>query len=308
MRAESKQIMEAQIESIWGSSLGKLEETASLALQRIEDAQERLESVLNGQPSLLYLIVELGYKSVRLVRVISCLCRNGYADEAYSLCRNLMELEANIWFIMVSGDAEGNCKRYLAWDNAKFYRYVRENRTNLDPPPSEDEWAEMTKEYRKRVEEYGEKNLKNEDAWAIALREQGSKEVKAQNVTDRALHSMPYLADKPKLLHEGWKSRWDRLNSMAHNSPRSIMTSLAAPREKVVVTGQSALGMREPIKEAARMILNISSSIANNISVGKTEKADTLGKRTMESALATAALLEKVPVEANPWWQRNERE
>ena len=82
MRAGSKQIMEAQIESVWGSSLGKLEETASLALQRIEDAQERLESVLNEQPSPLYLIVELGYKSVRLVRAISCLCRNGYADEA----------------------------------------------------------------------------------------------------------------------------------------------------------------------------------------------------------------------------------
>ena len=62
--------------------MGKLEETASLALQRIEDAQERLESVLNEQPSPLYLIVELGYKSVRLVRAISCLCRNGYADEA----------------------------------------------------------------------------------------------------------------------------------------------------------------------------------------------------------------------------------
>ena len=82
MRAGSKQIMEAQIESVWGSSLGKLEETASLALQRIEDAQERLESVLNEQPSPLYLIVELGYKSVRLVQAISCLCRNGYADEA----------------------------------------------------------------------------------------------------------------------------------------------------------------------------------------------------------------------------------
>ena len=304
---ELKRRMEAQIQIVWGPSLEKLDETISLARQRIDDTSNRLYSELNGQPSPLYLVIELGYKSVRMARAIKCLCVNGFADEAYALCRNLMELEANIWFIMVSGDAEGNCERYVIWDNAKFYRDTRDNMPELDSPPSEDEWKELTEKYDKCVAEYGEENLEIKEGWAIAHREGSSKEVKAQNVPDRAFHSMPYLEDDRHFLHEVWKSHWNHLNSVVHSSPRSTMMSLAASEKGISVAGQSAFGLREPMKDAARMALNISSTIANNIPAEKTEKSEKLGKRTMDAMSGTLKLLNEVPASANPWWQRNEQ-
>ena len=299
-----RQRFEKRIQHIWGLSLKKLEETTSLALQRIEDAQERLGLELKGQPSDLYLIIRLGYRSVRLARAINCLCTNGYADEAYALCRNLMELEANIWFIMVSGDAEGNCKRYNAWDNAKFYRYARDDAPRLNSPPSQDELDKMKKEYDACVKEYGEEILKIEGAWAIAYREGGSKKVEARNVPDRAFHAMPYLKSDRRLLYEGWKSRWDHLNSMVHNSPRSTMASRSAPKKGDVVTVPSVYGLGEPIDEAARMMLNISSVIAKYIPAEKVEKSEKLGKRTMDALLETGAALSEIPATVNPWWHR----
>ena len=304
---ELKRRMETQIQIVWGPSLEQLDETISLAQQRIDDASARLYSELNGQPSPLYLVIELGYKSVRLARAIKCLCANGYADEAYALCRNLMELEANIWFIMVSGDAEGNCERYIIWDNAKFYRDTRDNMSELDNPPSEDKWKELTDKYNKCVEKYGEENLKKPEAWAIAYRERGSKEVKARNVPARAFHSMPYLRNDRHLLHDVWKSHWNHLNSVVHSSPQSTMRSQAAPEKGISVAGQSAYGLREPIADAARMALNISSTIANNIPAEKTEKSEELGKRTLDANVKTHELLSEVPAIANPWWQRNKQ-
>ena len=301
---ESMPPIEQHIDDIWGPSLEKMAETIDLAEQRIQDAVDRLEFALNGQKSHLYLVIGLGYRAVRLARAIRYSCVDGYPDEACAHCRNLMDLEANIWFIMVSGDAEGNCERWMIWENAKFYRYVRENRSKLDSSPSEDEWQRMTDDYRKWVDEYGEDDLKNENAWAIAYREGGSKKIKAWSVTARAFHCMPYLERDRHLLHEDWKNRRNHLNSMVHISPRSIFMSQSSPRENVIVSGQSALGLRDPVEEATSMILNISSAIANNILPEKTEKSEKLGKQTMDAFKKTLEILHEVPAAANPWWQR----
>ena len=311
---ESRPPIEEHIDDIWGCALEKMAGTADLAEQRVQDTQERLETTLNGSRTSLYLVIELGYKAVRLARAIRHLCADGYADEAYALCRNLMELEANIWFIMTRDDAAESCKRYNAWDNAKFYRYVLNNKSRLDPP--EDDWEKMTEEYNQYVAEYGEKNLRNERGWAVIHLEtrpknrrrnrkrRNSGEFRVLDVPGRAFHAMPYLKSDRKLLHEGWKSRWDHLNSMVHNSPRSVMTSQTSPRKGVIVTGKSAYGLRDPIASATSMALNISSTIANYIPAEQTEESEELGKQTLDAALETHEILSKVPVSANPWWQR----
>ena len=312
--SESMPPIEQHIDDIWGPSLEKMVETIDLADQRIQDAQERLQMDVNGSKTPLYMVIELGYKSVRLARAIRCLCANGFADEAYALCRNLMELEANIWFIMTRDDPAETCKRYNAWDNAKFYRYVLNNKSKLNPP--EDKWNKMTEEYEQCVAEYGENKLGNPRGWAVARSKTRAKnrrrnrrrrnpgEYSVLDVPKRAWHAMRHLKSNRKLIYEVWKSRWDHLNSMVHNSPRSIMTSQASPKEGVIATGQSAYGLRDPIYEATRMALDISSTIAYYIPAEKTEKSKELGKQTMNAAMKTNEILSKVPAAANPWWQR----
>ena len=284
--------------------MDSLKETVSLAEQRIDDAQERLWSAMQNQETPLNQIFWMGYKAIQTASAIHVLCENGYADQAYSKCRELMEFEANIFFIMTSGDPTETSKRYSDWSLARFHKYVSENKSSLEI--SNDEWKELDEAYQIIKEIYTLKgeNVHKKDRWAIAWREKGTKKIEAFSVRKRAEHSMPYLKHEPYLIHEIWKGRWYHANEAIHNDPRVLMASLSSPAENVVVTGSSNIGLREPIREAALMILNISSIISHNIPAEQTEASDTLGDKTMEASTTTLKLLRDVPGEVNPWWQR----
>ena len=292
------------VRQVWGPSLDSFKKTVSLAKQRIDDAQERLGSAMQNQETPLNQIFWMGYKAIQTASAIHVLCENGYADQAYAKCRELMEFEANIFFIMTSGDPTETSKRYSDWSLARFHKYVSENKSSL--AISSDEWTELDEAYQIIKEEYARKgeNVHKKERWAIAWREKGTKKIEAFSVRQRAEHSMPYLKREPYLIHEVWKSRWYHANEAIHNDPRVLMASLSSPAENVVVTGSSNIGLREPIREAALMILNISSVISHNIPAKQTEASDTLGNKTMEASTTTLKLLRDVPIRVNPWWLR----
>ena len=295
------------VRQVWGASLDSLIETISLAEQRIDDAQERLGYAKQKQETPLNHIFWMGYKAIQTARAIHVLCENGYADQAYSKCRELMELEVNIFFIMTSGDPTEISKRYTDWSLARFHKYVRENKSSLDI--SDHEWKELDERYqtiKSRYESNGE-NVHKKDRWAIAWRQNGMAKIEAFSVRKRAEHSMPFLERDPKLIHEIWKSHWYHANEAIHNDPRVLMASLSSPDENIVVTGSSSYGLRVPIQRSVGMILNISSAISSNIPADQTELSNTLGDETMEAATNTVKLLHDVPEEANPWWEREER-
>ena len=296
------------VRRIWGPSLDSLDETISLAEQRIEDAQERLASDTPDRKTSLNQIFWIGYKAIQTARAIHVLCENGYASQAYSKCRELMELEANTFFIMTSGEPEETCKRYSVWSNAKFYDYVRKNRQHLDI--SDKEWTDLDAEYQKNKTEYARngEDIHSRDGWAVAWRDGKTRKIKAQNVVERAKASMPYLAKEPNLLHEVWRDHWDRVNEAIHNSPRALWMDQASPAENTAVTGSSNYGLKEPIQDTARMILNISSVISQNIPAEDTKTSEILGCETMAASTKTVNLLIDVPVAVSSWWQRREEE
>ena len=201
------------VRHIWGKSLDSLKETIALAEQRIDDAQERLGATMQNQETPLNQIFWMGYKAIQTARSIHSLCENGYADQAYASCRVLMELEVNIFFIMTDCDPEEMCKRYVVWDNAKFYQYLYDNRHSLDI--SEEEWRDMDKHYQNDKQEYESKgeNIHSRDGWAVHWKKDengGMKKVRAGNVVERAEIAMTRLVGKhtsrAQFMEYGWKS------------------------------------------------------------------------------------------------------
>ena len=299
------------VRRVWGPSLDSLKETISLAEQRIEDAQGRLGSAIQNQETPLNQIFWMGYKAIQTARAIHSLCENGYADQAYASCRVVMELEVNIFFIMTGCDPEEICKRYAVWDNAKFYDYVRKNKGNLDI--SEEEWHDMDVHYQNDKQEYEAKgeNIHSRDGWAITWKkgENGKTErVRAGNVVERAEVAMMRLIDEADSIYGIWLDKWDHVNETIHNRPRTLWMGRSSTKEDTMVTGASNVGLRDPIEDVARMMLNISSAISNRIPAERTETSETLGDKTVEASAETIRLLGDVPVEVNPWWQRQVRD
>ena len=87
---------------------------------------------------------------------------------------------------------------------------------------------------------------------------------------------MPRLASDERQLHDAWTSEWQRLNEFTHTTPRSIFESASSDHENLVVTGQSPIGIDEPLTIAGRSTLNISTlltSIASSkSSTGKSRR------------------------------------
>ena len=261
------------VRCIWGPILDSLIETISLAEQRLDDAQNRLESTKRTSPE--YLILWMGYRAIRTAWAIHLMCERGYANQAYSMCRELMEMEVNTFFIMTSGDPEGTCKRYHDWSKVKSYHYVEHNKGRHDI--TDEEWARMTTQYQEIIREYeakGEdvhnKDWWKRDWWAVAWRDGKFKRVEG-GVADRALHSMPYLKSDRHRLHAVWSDWWENVNRYVHNDPRALSLDLGAPGDDMLVTRGSVYGLEYPIRVTARTMLNISTLISDNISAKQTE-------------------------------------
>ena len=308
----SANMTEAQLGTIWGASLSKLKTVVSLGEERIELAQAELEESLESSPTNVYNLMRTGYKCIQTCRAVHLLCSKGFPDQALALCRGLMEQEANLWFISTIENKEEVIQRYLDWEKAKFYRFVRKRKDRLDKRdegPTTEEWDALTKEYERIEVKYrGNGNLRRREEWAIGTRGNGSKRIEAFSVPERVQESLPWLPSDEMALRDAWTSEWQRLNEFTHTTPRSIFESASSDHENLVVTGQSPLGIDEPLVIVGRSVLNI-STLLTNIAMSaspknRSRRSEHLGDRIVTSYSELLEELKQVPDEVTPWHRR----
>ena len=146
-----------QIDLFWGRPLASMSELISLCQKRIALSQAELDLAQPIRWTGIFELLRIGYKCVQTARAIHTLCLQGYPDQALSLCRALMEQEANVWFIMTSGKNDMVAERYVDWESMKFYRYVKKWKHKLDQTgsgPTDAEWANLTSHYNQLLEKY----------------------------------------------------------------------------------------------------------------------------------------------------------
>ena len=309
-RTDSTKIVDSQLKHIWGSSLDALESLIGLADKRIQEAQLRLQNETQGNPSSLFEMARTAYKSMQVARGILVLCKNGYPDQAYILCRTLVEQRVNLGFILTSGKTEGVAQRYLDWEKVKFYRFIkrtRQRRNRMNGGPTNREWADLTNEYQRISAKYagGIGGIEEKEEWAIAYRDGLTRIIKAFNVVDRARHSMPWLVSDGNLLFDVWEMEWQDLNEFTHTTPRSINESASTSGPNVVVSGPSSIGIYEPARIAGREVLNLSSIISHNLATSVRPESEELGKEAMKLHRKLLRELNKIPAAAYPWYQRS---
>ena len=168
--------VDSQLKHIWGPLLNALETMIDLGERRIQQAQQRLEDEKQGETTSLYEVVRTGYKCIQVARGILILCRNGYPDQAYILCRTLVEQRVNLGFILTSGKVEEVSERYLDWEKVKFYKFIKrtkERRDKMNRGPTIREWADLTNEYQWIKTKYagGVGDIDEKEEWAIAYRD-----------------------------------------------------------------------------------------------------------------------------------------
>ena len=144
------------------------------------------------------------------------------------------------------------------------------------------------------------------EEWAIAYRDGMTRIIKALNLVDRAKHSMPWLKSDANLLFEVWEMEWQDLNEFTHTTPRSVHESLSSPEENVVGSGRSSIGLGQPLKVAAVGILNLSSTLALNLTPTQSRETDNLGEEAMETLRKLMKELEGIPEAARPWHQNRD--
>ena len=139
-----------QLMNTWGPPLCTLEKLVSVCEERVDEAQDRLAEEKKGERSSLFEVTRTGFKCVQVARGILVLCRNGYPDQAYALSRSLVEQGVNIGFILTSGKLEEVAQRYIDWEKAKFYRFIKRTKDRRDligHGPTDEEWELLTREY-----------------------------------------------------------------------------------------------------------------------------------------------------------------
>ena len=308
---------EFQLATIWGPPLSQLQTVITLGGERVKLAQAELEESLQDGTTNIYALIRIGYKCIQTCRAVHLLCAKGFPDQALSLCRGLMEQEANLGFISAIENKEEVTQRYLDWERAKLYVYMKGGKdkgrkdrlANRHWGPTNEEWEALAREYERLELKYGnDEKLGQHEYWAFGTRANGTQPVEAFSVSDRAWQSMPWLPSDEKQLHDAWALEWQRLNEFTHTTPRSIFESASSNDQNVVVMGQSSIGIDEPLVIAGRSMLNISTRLTNiatsKLPKGKSRRSEDLGKKTVKAYREMLEELENIPVEATSWHRR----
>ena len=182
--------VERYIATIWGRPLNKLQMVISLSQERINLVQTELEEKLQGGSTPIYALVAIGYKCIQICNAIHILCARGFPDQALSLCRGLVEQEANLRFIVTIENREEVTEKYLDWQRAKSIRLWKARNKELvndNLEPTSGEWDALTESYeRLEFKHRGNGNLQNPGGWAIGTMANGSERLTAFSVQERA--------------------------------------------------------------------------------------------------------------------------
>ena len=297
------------IPTIWGRSLNRLRMVISLSHEKISLTQTELKETLQDKSTHLYALIAIGYKCIQTCNAIHMLCARGFPDQALSLCRGLLEQEANLRFILTVGNKEEVTERYLDWERAKTIIRWKDRNKGLVKGKRDvvsTEWEALTKAYeRLEVKYHGNGNLKRHEEWAIGKRANCVKHTKAFSPEARAKQFIELLDLEKTLLGYTWTVRWQRLNEFAHTTPRSILESAASNDPKLVVTGPSHLGIDEPAIIAGQAMLNISTLLAqiatDEFSIRENLRIKDIGERALRAFYDMLEEVEKVPDSPSRW-------
>ena len=300
---------ERHITTIWGRPLDKLQLVISLSEERIRLVQTELEEKLQGDSTPIYALVAIGYKCIQTCNAIHILCSKGFPDQALSLCRGLVEQEANLRFIVTIENREEVTERYLDWQRAKSIRLWKARNKELvndNLEPTSGEWDAVTESYEQLEVKYrGNGNLRNPEGWAIGTMANCSERLTAFSVQERAKQFIRVWASDKALLRDTWTVRWQRLNGFVHTTPRSILESAASNDPKLVVTSPSHLGIDEPLVVAGQAMLNISTMVtyivADEFMESESLQVKSFGERVFRAFHEMLEEVEKIPGAAARW-------
>ena len=269
--------------TIWGQSFSKLKTVISISHERISLTQTQLEGTLQDTSTHTYALIAIGYKCIQTCNAIQVLCNKGFPDQALSLCRSLVEQEANLRFIVSIENREKVTERYLDWERAKYIPRLKARNKELVNGILEHTSGKgdaLTEVYKQLEDKYRrDGNLRNREEWAIGTRANGLERIEAFSVQERAKQFIKFFASDEVLLRDTWSERWQRLNEFAHTTPRSILESAASNNQKLVVTGPSHLGIDEPLIIAGQSMLNITTMVTHIVTDQLTEPASPQVKR-----------------------------
>ena len=302
-------IMARQISNIWGRSLNKLRTVTLLSHERITLTHTELETSLQGNSTHIYVLIAISYKCVQTCNAIQTLCEQGFPDQALSLCRGLVEQEANLRFFMTIDNREEVAERYIDWERAKtINRWKAQNKelvkSKLDF--TNEEWDALNEVYAQLAAKHsGNGNLRHHEEWAIGTRAKGLKRIKAFSPEARAQQFIKVLASDEIRLRDTWTKRWQRLNEFVHITPRSIFESPASNDQKLVVTGPSHLGIDEPLIIAGQSMLNISTMltliVTEEFAISENQRIEDIGSRAIRAFNDVLEEVEKVPGSTARW-------
>ena len=306
---EQAKTVERQIANIWGRPLDKLHMVISLSHKRISLTHRELEKTVQDDSTHIYGLIAIGYKCIQACNAIHTLCARGFPDQALSLCRGLVEQEANLRFILTVENREEVTERYFDWKKAKAiaqWKAQKEGLHKVGLGPTNEEWDAID-EVRKqlKVKYRGKGRLRNYDEWAIGTRANGSEPIKAFSVPERA-RQFVHITSDPALLRDTFTDRWHRLNEFVHTTPRSIVESAASNDPKLVVTGPSHLGIDEPAIITGQTMLNISTLLAqivtDDFSIRENLRIKDLGEKSHRAFYSLLKEVEKVPGSKPRWY------
>lgn len=301
--------VERQIANTWGRPLSKLHMLITLSQERTSLTHTELEKTLQDNSTHIYGLIAIGYKCIQTCNAIHTLCARGFPDQALSLCRGLVEQEANLRFIVAVENREEVTERYLDWERAKAIRRLDKNRElvkgNLDPANAK--WDAIAEAYEQlKVKHRGNGDLKKYEQWAIGTSIRDSKQLKAFSAEARAKQFIKILDSEKTLFGYTWAIRWQRLNDFVHTTPRSIVESAASNDPKLVVTGPSHLGIDEPAVIAGQTILNISTLLAQIVtdeySIRENLRIKDIGEKSHKVFYSLLKEVEKVPGSKRRWY------
>ena len=205
-----------EIDQVWGKSLSLLSDVIDSAELSISTCEKWCNEG-NG----LFRLINMGAACIRQARAGQTLCRNGFADEAYSLCRSLWEKQIDIGFILLSGDPAMVLRRYYDWDRTKLLGFGLDHKDGLDelgqgPGAGWDDVMEQLENILGKYDATERRSVGKGDKWAKLYRDLGSH--KKSEILDS-------FEDRAAAVGNGGTDsqfRWLMYNGAVHMSPSSL--------------------------------------------------------------------------------------
>ena len=208
---------------------------------------------------LATVLVLIGCACVRQARAGLCLCRSGFADEAYSFCRPLWEKQVDIGFILLSGDAAITLERYEDWDRVRLLNFGLANRQALDDLRlgAGEKWGYVEGELKDILDKYDmaeRDSVGKGDGWAKLACDLGDY---------RRGQTLRSIEERAKAIGTNGvdsQFRWRNFNGFVHLAPMAIQHGWSAPPGLTVAAFPTPFGLHMPIQYLALTISMLAST------------------------------------------------